>query len=372
MRGFSAEPTGTPTGSRRFAIAFAGLLLVGVLALPLGDSGETFAMVGLSVLPFAVLAGLAYRGETRDSARHGALAFLAVLGGMGALVFIAQTTELLQAREGGETLSPGAEKQLTMVVLIAAHGVGLGALVLVASIRRRLARILPIDPNRFVHTVALALTIALTISAFAPLIVLGEPIVTALVADGGGDTADAASETYAQIYHLYWMVPVSILAVGYGIRRSLRQCLSRLGLVRPTPRQVMISIAIAGGLVIGVLILGLGVNWLWAELGWARTDQEAINRLMGDLLTPTGAVIVGITAGLGEEIAVRGVLQPRLGIVTSNLFFTALHAGQYNWDVLLIIFALGLAFGLVRKHGNTTMSAIVHGVYDLLIILLST
>ncbi|MCX7861282.1 MAG: hypothetical protein N2385_14415 [Chloroflexus sp.] len=41
-------------------------------------------------------------------------------------------------------------------------------------------------------------------------------------------------------------------------------------------------------------------------------------------------MVIGVTAGLGEELGVRGVLQPRLGIWLSNLFFTSLHAFQYN------------------------------------------
>ena len=63
-------------------------------------------------------------------------------------------------------------------------------------------------------------------------------------------------------------------------------------------------------------------------------------------------------------MAVRGVLQPRLGLLLSNLFFTGLHALQYNWDALVTVFVLGLVFGLVRNRTNTTTSAITHGSYD--------
>jgi len=81
--------------------------------------------------------------------------------------------------------------------------------------------------------------------------------------------------------------------------------------------------------------------------------------------------VIGITAGLGEELAVRGALQPRLGILLSNLFFTSLHALQYNWDSLLVVFVVGLICGLVRKRTNTSTSAIVHGVYNFTLIMLS-
>ncbi len=88
-------------------------------------------------------------------------------------------------------------------------------------------------------------------------------------------------------------------------------------------------------------------------------------------LTPLGAVVIGVTAGLGEEVAVRGVLQPRLGLVLSNLFFTALHALQYNFDGLLSVFLAGLVLGWVRRHTNTAVSAVVHGFYDFLLIMLT-
>ena len=83
-----------------------------------------------------------------------------------------------------------------------------------------------------------------------------------------------------------------------------------------------------------------------------------------------GALVVGVCAGLGEELLVRGVLQPRLGLLLSNALFTAMHAGQYGWDMLLVIFFVGTAFGLVRKY-RSTISALVHGLYDAVLILLA-
>jgi len=92
---------------------------------------------------------------------------------------------------------------------------------------------------------------------------------------------------------------------------------------------------------------------------------------MAGLLSPPGAIVIGVTAGLGEELAVRGVLQPRLGILLSNVFFTSLHALQYNWDGLLSVFLLGLVLGVIRQRTNTTTSAITHGTYDAILVLLS-
>jgi len=126
-------------------------------------------------------------------------------------------------------------------------------------------------------------------------------------------------------------------------------------------------LAVGVALVAGANLLDMGTQWLWDTMGWPVTNQVAVERLMGYTLSPVGAVVVGVSAGLGEELAVRGVLQPRLGLLLSNLFFTGLHALQYNWDALVTVFVLGLVFGLVRNRTNTTTSAITHGSYDFLL-----
>ena len=101
------------------------------------------------------------------------------------------------------------------------------------------------------------------------------------------------------------------------------------------------------------------------------TDDDAVDELFGHAYNPLGALVIGVSAGLGEELAVRGVLQPRLGLLLSNLFFTALHAFQYNLDGLLSVLLVGLFLGVVRQRANTSTSAIVHGAYDCILLLLS-
>src|SRR5262249_41705284 len=125
------------------------------------------------------------------------------------------------------------------------------------------------------------------------------------------------------------------------------------------------------GLVVAAVLVGLSpaldraLDWLWETFGWARTDAKSFRELIGDSSrTPLGAIVLGITAGLGEELIFRGALQPRLGILISNLFFASAHALQYNWDGVVGVFIIGMVLGLVRKYTNTTTSAIVHGTFD--------
>jgi membrane protease YdiL (CAAX protease family) len=99
------------------------------------------------------------------------------------------------------------------------------------------------------------------------------------------------------------------------------------------------------------------------------TDTHAVEALFKNAISPAGAVIVGISAGLGEELVFRGVLQPRLGILLPALLFTALHAFQYNFDALIWILILGMVLGYARKKTNTTTCVLIHGTYDLTLLL---
>ncbi|WP_054848560.1 CPBP family glutamic-type intramembrane protease [Methanoculleus chikugoensis] len=73
--------------------------------------------------------------------------------------------------------------------------------------------------------------------------------------------------------------------------------------------------------------------------------------------------------GFGEEVSIRGLLQPpRFGILLPALLFASLHAFQYSWDGLISVFlAGGIVFAYIRQYTNTTTSAITHTVYDLVL-----
>lgn len=368
----------SPEVPRRLGqIAIAGaiyLMLLGV-GLALGGELGQFAGAGLNALPFAVLAVLAYLGEGRFNwAQLAAGVWLAILANAAGLLALGTT---VIAINGGTSVPFNSEQilQLALVSLGVLLALGLGVLCLLPPVRRATARILPIDPDSFIHAIALACVTAVTLICFMPLIVLGEPPFLAAIdiflEDSGAGVRDSAGQLRDQIYGLIWTIPATILAVGYGIRRNLGQALGRLGLVRPSWRQVLAGIAIALALALAVQLLGAGIDWLWHSLGWPTTDQDAFDDLIAFAFTPIGAVVLGLTAGLGEELSVRGVLQPRLGLIISDLFFTALHALQYNWDALIVVFVVGLVCGMVRNRTNTSTAAIVHGTYNFALIILS-
>lgn len=158
---------------------------------------------------------------------------------------------------------------------------------------------------------------------------------------------------------------VALAGVGWLVRRRWPETLERLGL-----GGIRLSYAgvIVGGLV-GAIAINAGMEALQRsalpEL-W-RQDQE-VTRLIAGEMSIAVALLLGLSAGLGEEVALRGALQPRLGIVLTAVLFACGHV-QYSWFGMLTIALLGILLGLVRRQTNTTTAIVVHMLYDVFAVL---
>ena len=156
-------------------------------------------------------------------------------------------------------------------------------------------------------------------------------------------------------------VMLALAAVGFLVRRDTRATLDRLGLGPVTGRHALI-------ILLGVpLLFGLNAGGEWIQHRWLP-DLWAADHRMNDAivsaLTPRTMLIVGLSAGIGEEITMRGALQPRLGIMLTSLLFAGLHV-QYSWFGMATIFIFGLVLGTIRKRSNTTVVMAVHAIYDI-------
>ncbi len=358
-------------GAALFLLLFAAGSAIG------GELGQLMT-ASLNALPFAVLAILAYLAAPRPNWAWVATALwlLLMVGGAGLAALglsIAALADGPLTQEAAPQIAREDWLRIALIALGMVASVIVGGLLALPPVRRMLARFIPINPDSFVHAVALVTVVTVGLICMLPLLVLGAPPLLAIVDQLSGDALgrDDAGQIRDLLYGLVWTIPATILAVGYGISRDLPSALQRLGLVRPSLRQVGAAVLIALLLVGAVQLIGMGVAWLWGLLGWPVSDDEAFSQLIGFAINPLGAVVIGVTAGLGEELAVRGVLQPRLGLLLSNLFFMSLHALQYGWDALLIVFVVGMVCGVVRKRSNTSTAAIVHGVYNFTLIMLA-
>lgn len=164
-----------------------------------------------------------------------------------------------------------------------------------------------------------------------------------------------------------WMLLAIAICAGWPRRRTFAAGLDRLGLERPTLSQIAAAVGIAAGLVLVCNGIGAALEVVFQANGWSATSDAEVRTVFAGLMSPFGVLVIAITAGIVEEIFVRGLLQPRFGILLPAAFFTALHAGQYRLDAMLPLFVLAVALGLVRRRWHTTAAIIVHGAYNAMI-----
>ena len=169
-------------------------------------------------------------------------------------------------------------------------------------------------------------------------------------------------------------VAVAVLGVGFGVRRTARETLERLGYGPVSLRQLGIVVLFVGV----ALALSLAADALFARL---QPDlYRRVGEISENLFDPAGlslagamlfALLVGVGAGLGEETLFRGALQPRLGILATSVLFASMHV-QYGPSLLLgYVLLLSVGLGLLRERINTTASFLAHAGYNSLGILLA-
>lgn len=352
--------------------AVAGLAVV-LLLLSSPDLNTEFMLLGagaLQVAPFVLIAMVAYLAEDSRPLRY--VTGLLLLGLIGILVLLSCALGLMAALPPGalESAELPAGMEGTVLALFGLGAVcGLVSLAgFLSPVRRILSRVVPLNPNSFVHAVALVLVLAMVLVPPVPLVVNGTPPFLSEALLGGDEPAESPGDfARSEAYSLLFIIYGSFLIVGLFVRRTFTEALERLAFVRPTGRQVVFAVIAALVLVVVFGLVDRAIAAAWGVMGWAVTDDEAYRRLFSDVLTPVGAVTAAVSAGIGEELAVRGVLQPVFGVVLPSLLFAALHAWQYSWDALLSVFLAGLVFAWIRKRANTTTCAITHGLYDLVL-----
>jgi uncharacterized protein len=163
------------------------------------------------------------------------------------------------------------------------------------------------------------------------------------------------------------LIAFAMLGVGFGIRRSFTDALSRLGLRAPTIAEL--------GVTVGVALLLFGVQFSISALWQSVTppevfrEQQAVSeRLSSSLNTLSVAFVLSLTAALGEEIAFRGALQPIFGLWPTTILFALIHIQYTLTPATLIIIAVGFGLGWLRRKYNTTAAILGHFLYNFMLI----
>ncbi len=241
----------------------------------------------------------------------------------------------------------------------------LGLLLLTPPARRLAARLLSLDPASPVHAVALSLTmlvfVAMGVTLGIGLGTLTAQLTEQMEAGTGQPLPLGALWAQAAMFVL-----LALVGVGWGTRRSFGAALARLGIVRPSGREVGIGVAAAVAMVPVVVVMESLANAL--GMGVPQDIESLSDMLLGPLFeTPWGILSVGLAAALGEEPLFRGALQPRFGLLVTALLFALVHNNYGLSFATLVVFVLGLVLGVERIRYNTTTAIITHATYNSLL-----
>jgi hypothetical protein len=296
---YPATGSERPSGWRAaLPIGVTVLALIAVSAVfVLSGQQVNFSEVGL-IIPVAILAALAWAGMKNVVAALFAYVWLAMLAvgvllnsfGTVIFAFVADWGLLGSVVNGqvsaadvppDQLFKPGLGGALFWTLFLLGISTLLSAAMVLRPVRVLVSRIMPIDPNNFVHQIALSFLTLVTLTGFVPLIVLGgSPPLTEIISDpefqevmGGSGFSVGPLDLLTR---LIWAVPAVLIAAGWPIARTFRQSMARLGMVRPTTREVALAVGLGLALVAGYLfVLGPLIELIWPALGLPRTDNEA-------------------------------------------------------------------------------------------------
>ncbi|HYM81727.1 MAG TPA: CPBP family intramembrane glutamic endopeptidase [Candidatus Limnocylindria bacterium] len=334
------EPPGERRGARGLKVWLGLVLGFGVAGLGLG----MMELAGLAVLAGMFAAAQAADLDSRWKGLDDALFWIAPVGGAG--IFIALAVALVAVGQ-----------RLPLHWVAAAFCVVAATLALMSLWRPfadTLARRLFRDATHTTRLAARVVPLGILLAFPAWLMVLEHRDVLFEDPDLIGP---------AELWGgLIGLVLLSLGGVGFQVRRHVRETLARLGI---GPMRVShLGIAALG--VAALFAVNSGAEWVQRLYFPSEyVSDQRMNQMIAGHLTRAEALLLGLTAGVGEEISLRGALQPRLGLVLTSLLFAALHV-QYSWFGMGVILILGMLLGWIRKRTNTTTAIAVHAVYDVL------
>lgn len=223
----------------------------------------------------------------------------------------------------------------------------------VGRVRQILARIMPLNPESPVHSLALVLSVYL----------MGY---SALLLSQGGLSGLAESAEPAPLYILVFsellFAVVALFGVGFVLRRRGRELARRLGLERPQPIQILVAVS----LIIILVMLQACAGLIWGILN--PEQSEILEDVSATLLTEIDTVwewfVIALATGIGEELLFRGALQPALGLGFTSILFALIHI-QYGYTpVTLFIVLIAIVLGVMRRYYSTTITIFVHVGYN--------
>lgn len=296
-------------------------------------------LISTALAVFALL-GLAFWANKAQHDRSARVGLYLLFGIPAALLFLAGIVVFIQG-----------DRELTALLL--PIGIGLG-LPLIRQFREALARVTPLDPDSAIDMTGLGVVLGL----------LGFFIGSSLAPMADQPPELLPSVGIAELLiQAAAFVAVAYIAVGVPYWRDWRAATARLGIVVPDLRTIGIAIGATFACFLVASMAGLIAQQFDPTLDEQLND--VVDQLTANVQNPLGAVILGASAGIGEEALFRGALQPRFGIILISVLFTMPHGPQYGFNLALLgLFGVSIILGLERKYVNTTAAMITHALFN--------
>ena len=299
---------------------------------------------------------LSFWAHLANDRRALAIALYIVFGGFAAFMLILGTGILAVGDEIGNDaaeIDPSAGWPFVAV--------GLAILIsMLPPTRFLLSRVTPMDARSIPDMVGLVVLAVASVTMF---------FAFDLAAEATTDEETVSFGPAMLVLQGGLLVVIAYFGIGGLINRDLRSVRDRLGLHLPSIRQVLISFLLIVPLFFVSAIAGALTQWLQPEI--SDQAQEFMGDIGGDMDVLTAALLIGITAGIGEEILFRGAIQPRYGLIFTSIVFALIHV-QYGFSFLLLgLFVTSIIFGIQRIKTNTTCCIITHAAYNFTAVMLT-
>ncbi len=296
----------------------------------------------------AIVAGVSAWAHAAERIKELRVALLIVAGLVSGITILVAVTSMV-VNLNGDRGSIASNN-----VIGAATGMAIG-IPLIPPVRRFLSRFMPFDPASPADMIGLSTLLATAVYSGG----------ISLRSDANLDIGSVSgTELVSQAVALIF---IAYFGVGFLMNRRFRDATDRLGLKSLTRQQLGRAVAMVVVLFTVTFITGILTYYLEPNLD--KQISNNLTNMTANLSSIGGAVLLGISAGAGEEILFRGAIQPRYGIVFTSIVFASLHI-QYGISFTIVgIFLVGVLLGLERKRVNTTASMVTHVIYDVLAVI---
>jgi len=147
----------------------------------------------------------------------------------------------------------------------------------------------------------------------------------------------------------------------------LRHAAGQISFVLPVATQVAIGLPVGG-------TLGVLIGFVALRSPWRASVVDGLLPLRLVTAAAWSIVVVGILAGVAEEILFRAALQPWIGIWWTSLLFGLAHSGTARLHegfslgkMAYLVFAVGagVLLGLLYESAGLFASMAAHASYDI-------